>query len=174
MRLTALCLLLSACATIPRANLSTEDRLAVDTFKTAWQEAGRGSLRACYVDQARVLHTTDRMQFVRACGAYPENVAACISQEVVRTKSVPRVVLRPLLPSIDTTGGPVVHELIHWGASCTRMFPGTSNTQDVNHEDKRLWRAAPGSDEDTRNCSVQGRARSMLYPEGPTCSQKRQ
>lgn len=162
------CFVCCGCAPVRPVHLPDDDRRAVSAFAQAWEGAGLPSIGGCHVDAARVVHTTTAAQFERECGAHVEDAASCITQVTqqvgMRVEAIPRVVLRPGLASIDTNGGgPIVHELIHWGAGCVRLRPGSS-AQDPQHTDPRLW-AGASKDPAIRAVSVQGRAYWALTPD---------
>lgn len=159
--------LLAGCTPLSPANLPPDDARAVAAFAQAWSEAGLPSLAGCHVEDVRVVHTATAAQFAGLCGALPASghsgAYSCLSQGTqqvgLAVEAYPVAVLDPGLAPIDTTGGPIVHELCHAASACVLGSP------DPRHTDPRLWTAAPGATLAQRTASVQGRARVILgYP----------
>lgn len=151
----ALLALLAACVPVTPANLPLDDARALAALEQAWSAAGLRSLAGCLIADSRVVHTSTDDQFAGLCGAPSSEVASCGAQVTVGTAGVPEVVLRPGQASLDSTGGPVVHELIHLARACAY------GDGDPGHTDARLWLAANPTPAGRAAC-VQGRAKAAL------------
>lgn len=150
--------LLSGCAALQVPNRPADEARAISAFLAGWQAAGLPSLAGCDIENARIIHA-DPATFQARCQVPTTAAASCLSGDTVQrglyTHAVPVVVIRPGQAPIDSTGGPIVHELAHAAISCTHLGTGL-DPYDSSHRNPRIWSAAGGP------LSAQGRAAAML------------
>lgn len=156
-------LALCACESFEAPDMPIEEEFAIASAIDGWVESGLDYEAGDLVEETRVKHTRTPMEFWELCAPFTVmEAAACLSAEKITrppvTWSIPVAVLRPGQAVVDTTGGPVVHEVMH--ALYARFVPrerGNTDAHDNGHRDPRVWIARGGE------CSAQGRARRILF-----------